>query len=424
MKKIKNKFILIVIWIIFCIVGAQSFVAYSNSKIDTNSYLSVLEGTSTLNEVFLEKNQRYILQSGDKISVGEKSLALIEWGEGSLTRLGENTKISIEQNQISRDYTKIQISFDLIAGKTWSNVISFFNEESSFTQSFQGIEAGVRGTVFDVDLTADYISVQDHQVQLKDTKGNTVLVEEGKPLKISTFTLIEIQEFLSNIQDQAWLELNKQADTQYVEHLKNYLAESLKAKGNWLFILDYISPKYRILYELDTQDSYESIEAVIKKLDAEQKQKVYQAVLSRYQDFNFVSAGEYEFYKRKVLYQKALLDLAGSDIQKQNILKHTAYDIDDMLDIGLVVQAQESIDLLLSQKDLLQDMNLLFLTESLNLLPQDITEKFQSQFETLKTVLPRLQDLQIGTLKETAEGKIQDFLNSTAPTLLEKLKNK
>lgn len=99
--------------------------------------MSLIKGSVFLNATFLEKESKYILAPGDKISVGQESLALIEWGDGSLTRLGENTKISIEENQVSRDYTKINISFELIAGKTWSNVVSFLGEESSFTQTFQ-----------------------------------------------------------------------------------------------------------------------------------------------------------------------------------------------------------------------------------------------------------------------------------------------
>lgn len=78
-----------------------------------------------------------MLTSGDSIrTIGKESLAVIEWGDGSITRLGGNTKISVGNNEVSRDYTKIDISFDLIAGKTWSNVVSFISGDSAFTQTF------------------------------------------------------------------------------------------------------------------------------------------------------------------------------------------------------------------------------------------------------------------------------------------------
>ena len=52
--------------------------------------------------------------------------------------------------------------------------MSFLTSDSSFSQSFEGIEAGVRGTIFDVDLENRFIRVTDHQVELKDRFGNIV----------------------------------------------------------------------------------------------------------------------------------------------------------------------------------------------------------------------------------------------------------
>ncbi len=88
------------------------------------------------------------------------------------------------------------------------------------------MEAGVRGTIFDVDLDADYLNVSSHLVTLTDTSGNEILVEEGKPIRLSTLSLIELQEFLKNIQDTAWIELNETYDRAYFETLKASLKQS------------------------------------------------------------------------------------------------------------------------------------------------------------------------------------------------------
>jgi hypothetical protein len=63
MKKIGNKFIIGVIFIIACIVASQVYIAYSQSSRDTNSYLSLISGNGTLNEIRLSKDDRKVLAS-------------------------------------------------------------------------------------------------------------------------------------------------------------------------------------------------------------------------------------------------------------------------------------------------------------------------------------------------------------------------
>jgi uncharacterized protein YxeA len=63
MKKLGNKFILVVILIIVFIVSLQVYRAYSNSNVDTNSYLTLVKGNGTLNELRLNIQDEYILSS-------------------------------------------------------------------------------------------------------------------------------------------------------------------------------------------------------------------------------------------------------------------------------------------------------------------------------------------------------------------------
>jgi hypothetical protein len=69
MKKLGNKFILIVIFIIALIVCSQVFVAFSNSNADTNSYLTLVKGNGTLNDLRLTAQEEYVLTTGDKVRV-------------------------------------------------------------------------------------------------------------------------------------------------------------------------------------------------------------------------------------------------------------------------------------------------------------------------------------------------------------------
>jgi hypothetical protein len=69
MKKLGNKFILIVILIMMLIVCFQVYIAYSNSNVDTNSYLTLVKGNGTLNELKLNVEEEYLLVPGDNIRV-------------------------------------------------------------------------------------------------------------------------------------------------------------------------------------------------------------------------------------------------------------------------------------------------------------------------------------------------------------------
>jgi hypothetical protein len=387
MKKLKNKFIIWVISVITIIVGIQVFIAYSNNQRDTHSYLTNLKGSVQINEESLLLDAKQRIHAGDKISVGEKSLALVEWWDGSLTRLGENTKISVEENQVSQDYTKIQISFDLISGKTWSNVVSFLGNESYFTQSFQGIEAGVRGTVFDVDLEKDFIKVSDHQVVLTNKQGETLLVEEDKPVKISSWILINLQEFITSFQDIAWENLNIQSDTNYLTQLKGELEKSLKQTQRFLFFLDFISPKYRILHFLDTKESYTEIAQLLESLPEKKLPEVYKAVYSRYQDFNFVQSKDFEFYKRKVFYKKALLFLTPNETEKENLIQATIFDLENITQSEAWEWLQETFEILLEHKEVLQKINIQNIEWVIDMLPESMKTVFQNEFKFLENIL-------------------------------------
>ncbi|NDK10095.1 FecR domain-containing protein [Candidatus Gracilibacteria bacterium] len=427
MKKIKNKFILIVIGVIAIIVFSQVFIAYSNNNKDTNSYVNLVEGTASINDTKLEINTKKVLKTGDKIHViGESSLAVIEWGDGSLTRLGGNTKISIEQNQISRDYTKINISFELLAGKTWSNVVSFIGKDSSFTQNFSGIEAGVRGTIFEVDLESDYVNVVDHQITLEKNTGEQVIVEENTPFKISTFSLIEIGEFVNKFQDATWKQVNESYDSIYFDQLKEALQNSIDKQSLYEKIRAWISPSYRLLYDLDTAENYEIVEKTISKIEDSKREKVYNAVLSRYQDFNFVAASDYEFYKRKIFYKKALVALGDDQLEKEQLLRSTAFDIETIVSVGNREALNQSIEFLAENKELLENINLNFFETALSNISSDKLSEFSQQFMELQSLLPSSFQMpeipmSLDEIKKSAEGQVKGFLNDTQ-SIIDKLR--
>lgn len=430
MKKLGNKFILIVILIIALIVSFQVYIAYSNSSADTNSYLTLVKGNGTLNELRLITQEEYIILPWDKIRViWGSSLAVIKWWDGSLTRLWGNTKILIEQNEISRDYTNINISFDLIAWKTWSNVISFIGSDSSFTQTFDGVEAWVRGTVFDVDLDKGFLHVTDHLVELTDIAGNTFTVFEWKSLSLQDFSYIDVSEFIANLEDAAWAELNEQFDTDYIWELKEELATAMAWNNPFLFILEGISPEYKILKELNTTDNFETVENKIDTLKIKNKKKVYNAVLSKYQSMNFVEAsGNYENYKRKIFYKKALILLSSSETDTQRLIQSSAYDLQDIIESQSTNGINETLEILSANKEILWDFDMSFLSGGLEYLPEGLLQEFKTSFWDISDIFnidtSSIKDINtdsVSDLLNEADGVVQGFLDKNVGGLLQSI---
>lgn len=430
MKKIGNKFIIAVILIITVIVASQVFAAYSQSSRDTNSYISLISGNGTLNEIRLREDEKNILVSWDTIRIiGESSLALIEWWDGSMTRLWGNTKITITQNEISRDITDINISFDLIAWKTWSNIISFIGSDSSFTQTFDGIEAWVRGTVFNVDLEKQFVHASDHSVELTSQQWKKIILSEWDVLNLASFSLVEFSEYIKNLQDAAWIELNENLDQNYISELILDLESSFASSNLFLYLMRFISPTYAILYVLDTYQDDEDVHTYISSLSLDTRERVYPDVLSRYQDINFISSLD-AAYETKLRYKKALVNLDVNQENSQRLVLTSAFDLQDIIDSWSTRWLKETLQFIQVNAASLDRENLNILKWWLDYIPEGLLEEFSENFNALWKILnidfSQIQNINSWTFWEvldTTDRVIQDFLEENVGGLLNQFSN-
>ncbi len=137
---------------------------------------------------------------------------MLHWPDGSLTRLDENTKFFVEKMQVSRDYSRIEFSGKLEKGKIWSNMIRTLYPGSSVTVTLpNGVVAGVRGTVFSIDLEHEYIHAVEHAVTVKNRlfQSRTVLPDEA----VSTIDIFKNISLAAV--DRTWEEFNKLQDVAY-----------------------------------------------------------------------------------------------------------------------------------------------------------------------------------------------------------------
>lgn len=384
MKNFKNTFIIWIICIIIWIIFSQVLKAYSSSNIDTNTYMSLIKWKATVNDTFITSGIPEVLVAWDTVrTIWKTSLAVIEWWDGSITRLGWNTKIIVWNNEVSRDFTKIDISFELLAGKTWSQVVSFISSDSSFTQKFQWLEAWVRGTVFDVNLEDMFIYVTDHAVNLQDIQGNNIIISENSPFSLEQFSFIELDKFISQIRDIEWQQWNLDLDQTTLKSIKDEIDIQLTKNNPFSFFLEVFSPTERFFQSLYNREDYGVLETQISLLNASQKQKIETRLLSEYQKLNLVSIEDRDNYQRKLLYKKLLLLLSEKE-DKERLLESTLYDFKDSISSQDIPSFEKTLGLLSENSELLKNMDVERFFQDINLIPDDLENIMRQNFQEIQ----------------------------------------
>ena len=113
-----------------------------------------------------------VLNAGCEVSTGEKSRLELTLPDKSLIRFAENTKFKLVQADIdSAGARDVKISVKL--GKVWSNVRKALGGKGGFEVSCENAVAGVRGTIYRMDVEADksaLVKVYDGEVSVAGVK--------------------------------------------------------------------------------------------------------------------------------------------------------------------------------------------------------------------------------------------------------------
>lgn len=394
MTKIKNKFIIFIILIIIWIIWFWIFSSFYNKNVDRDSYVILLNWKAVLNNNILSLDEKEKLSIWDTIrTIWEDALAILEWWDWSVTRLWWDTSIEINELFVSNDLWKLNISFELINWKTWSNVISFLWEDSYFKEYFRDSEAAVRWTIFNVDLDNDYLYVLDHKLNLKTDTWEVIVVDEQQPINLKTFSFIELAEFLNNFKDKAWENLNNNFDSAFFDTLKSRANEDLNNLIN--------------LRNID-------INWVIN--DSEAREELYNELLTEYQKINFIKVDDGELFEAKLEIKEQLVKLANAR-EKAILLENTLYDFKDIIDSKDYSELDKILPILSDNKDLLDSLNL---KNHINLdsIPDDLKESFWENFNQLKDMFwgslidVKSLDIDVKSIEEKASQAIKDGLDS------------
>lgn len=415
MKILKNKLFLIGIAAIILLLWVQIYQAYSQSTRDVRTYLSPLSPEVFLNDMQLSESSRHALGTGDTIQTWVTGRAVIEWGDGSVTRVGEWSELRIEEADVSPDRSRINISFELFSGKTWSQVISFLGTDSSFSQKFEWFDAGVRGTVFDVNLDTGFIHTTQHAVELRDPEGQSYLITPEKPFDISKKLFIDLDVFLRAFQDTLWTEFNTTADQEYqVFLLKNINIWSL-SMNPFTPLMEWIFPSHKVLSALEQAESFDEIEVLIEKLSDSSRQKTFKKVLARYQDYNFVTADQEVLHTRKLFYQKALVLLSDDSQFQASMFERSLLDVEGLLEAGKTEKIQELLEFMQGYPNLLEQIDTTILKRWLESIPEGLRAELQKSIEGISNLFRiSLSDISNPQdILDTAWGAVENFLEES-----------
>ncbi len=176
------------------------FSAYSYAKplitvkiLKGEAKVTTLEGTA---QTFCLGQKRLgylkvedLVKSGCEVSTGEKSHLELSLPDNSTIRFAENTRFKILQAEVD-DAGGRNIKISVILGKVWSNVRKALGGKGGFEVSCENAVAGVRGTIYRMDVEADksaLVKVYEGEVNVTGVKSPQQAAPEvfGAPESVS-----------------------------------------------------------------------------------------------------------------------------------------------------------------------------------------------------------------------------------------------
>lgn len=331
MEKNKYKFIYFVILLIIIIISIWIFFWFLK-KVDKNNYVELLSWRASINWNFLKQNSKVKIFENDNLKTFENSLAILEWWDWSITRLWWNTEIMVKKAYFSKNDEIIKIAFDTKSWKTWSNVVSYFWDESYFHQYYNDTEIAVRWTIYALDIEKNYLKVEKHWVKLEN-KNQKIELKENEQIKLTDFSLIFLDDFINYFKDKKFFEINQDLDKKYFYELYLKLEKNIKK------ISDLSYKKFWNITE-------------------EQKEKLFKKYLEIYQKIHFVSPDISEkYFNLKINLKEKLLKLSPEN-QKKYILQSFNYDFIDIFNYKNFINFEKILNIFKEnekyvQKDLL-----------------------------------------------------------------------
>jgi hypothetical protein len=104
---------------------------------------------------FVRLKRNADVPAGNFIRTGEGARAELKFADGSILRLGPASVLRVDVAGVDAKKKEIKVGATLVGGKAWANVSKLVGSESSFEVKSANAVAGVRGTVFRINVESD-----------------------------------------------------------------------------------------------------------------------------------------------------------------------------------------------------------------------------------------------------------------------------
>jgi len=218
----------------FAIIFAFAFLivlalmlTQSLSVLQRVARVSDVSGTVTITpsgeELTKPLGEKRLVRAGDKLSTAAEARLSLNWIDGTRIRMEPETTLTVEKCQVASGVQ--EATFRLDVGKIWVRVLKMLSQQDKFEINTPTATAGVRGTVFAVQVAADgstVVSVFEGQVTLAGEGGNVEVTANSQARVDSGRGGLQVTR-LSTQQQQAW--------NQQIKHLGPYLEITSPSAG-------------------------------------------------------------------------------------------------------------------------------------------------------------------------------------------------
>jgi len=170
-----------------CLARAQS-QALTIETADGDTVITMLEG-----EAFLVKDDltrmRFLargdyLKQNDRVQTGRKSRIELKLPDESYIRFDEMTIFILKSAAFDQSQKQRNIDVTMVLGKLWAKVARFLNRKDRFAVSAHTAVAGVRGTIYRMNVNPDnsaMVKVYDGEVEVSGRKPETAAMQLPRP---------------------------------------------------------------------------------------------------------------------------------------------------------------------------------------------------------------------------------------------------
>jgi len=99
------------------------------------------------------------VKPGSTLKTGDNSRAELTFPDGSIVRLGPASQLKVEAAAYDGKTKEVKVEATVVAGQAWAKVAKLVDDQAKFQVKTANAVAGVRGTVFRVNVDRDEATV-------------------------------------------------------------------------------------------------------------------------------------------------------------------------------------------------------------------------------------------------------------------------